>query len=640
MAQPPHPPSAPSPPRGGREGRRNSALGSFGALPSALSPAQWRVVWIATLLLAALRIWARSATAWDWDEAQFSTALRDYDVAEHHPHPPGYPLFVAAAKLLTLLGAGEFSALQTVTVVAAMLLFPAAFLFARELGFRFGIALGGAVLYALLPNVLFYGGTAFSDVPASTVTLFACALLLRGRHDRRAYVAGAVLLGIATGIRTTSLFVGAVPGMIATWTRLRNAVRSRPDRARELAAIAIAGIAGATIVAGSYIGAALATGSFESYRWALDVQSEWVRNVDSFRSPTRPDLLEVAKVFFVLPVQDKQLMFPFAGLAALGAVTALLRRRRAALLTTAVFLPVALFSWLMLDVNCVGRYAIAYLLLHAMLAAEGAAWIAGLTKRAAPVVLAVLIASFGGAFVWWSLPSLQELRERPSPPAEAIDWMLEQAGEDGRFYVFGSLRPWAAYALSGRSHVVFSEASQLQLSAAGSGEWLLTDGASNCEAAKVFRRDRGRLWAIARPRYFEISVVPRSCLADHRDGWYIEEGNAETSWRWMGARSETRLSPVAGPTRLMLAMEVPSELLSPPPTITVSLNGAVVDRFSPVGATFERAWTVTPRADGWNDLVIETSRFINPARQGIGDDGRDLGLLLKKYGWGGEKSEE
>ena len=52
-------------------------------------------------------------------------------------------------------------------------------------------------------------------------------------------------------------------------------------------------------------------------------------------------------------------------------IAALVRRRMAPLLTLAMFMPLALTSWLNLDIDAAGRYAIGYMAAHALLAADG-----------------------------------------------------------------------------------------------------------------------------------------------------------------------------------------------------------------------------------------------------------------------------
>jgi 4-amino-4-deoxy-L-arabinose transferase-like glycosyltransferase len=190
---------------------------------------QTKIFFALAALAGLTRFAAVARSMWDWDEALFTLAVADYDVYAHRPHPPGYPLFIAAAKLIHLLGPGEFRSLQSLVVLGALFVFPAVFFLARELGFDFATSIGGALIFAFLPNVWLYGGTAFSDVPATVLGLAACTLLLRGRRDARAYVAGAVVLAISVGIRPANLLLAAVPAALATIARHRG-VRSRSRR--------------------------------------------------------------------------------------------------------------------------------------------------------------------------------------------------------------------------------------------------------------------------------------------------------------------------------------------------------------------------------------------------------------------------
>src|SRR3954466_973565 len=95
---------------------------------SALTPRQRLTFGVIALVCAASRFLALARSMWDWDEALFCLGMRSYDVTLHHPHPPGFPTYIAMGKVMRLLMPTDFRALQSVNVIAAVLAFPAMFL--------------------------------------------------------------------------------------------------------------------------------------------------------------------------------------------------------------------------------------------------------------------------------------------------------------------------------------------------------------------------------------------------------------------------------------------------------------------------------------------------------------------------------
>ena len=164
--------------------------------------------WLASGLaaLTLLSRWPyRARMLYNWDAVQFALALREFDIAKHQPHPPGYLLYVGLGRLLNIPLADPnlayvslamlFSAATTVTV----------YWLARVLYDR-ATAASAAALLAVSPLFWFYGsvgltyaGEAFG---ASLVAAFAYGAL-RG-HTRFLY-GGAVALGLAGGIRPSVL---------------------------------------------------------------------------------------------------------------------------------------------------------------------------------------------------------------------------------------------------------------------------------------------------------------------------------------------------------------------------------------------------------------------------------------------------
>lgn len=580
-----------------------------------MSAFQKRVVLTLTVLIALTRFLAVARTLFDWDEALFSLGVQEFDVAQFRPHPPGYPLFIAAAKLVHLLGVPEFRSLQVIVLLGAFALFPALFLLAREVGFDFTTSVCGSAIFAFLPNVWVYGGTGFSDVPATALALVACALLLRGRRDSRAYFLGAIVLGVAAGFRPPLLLIGAVPALLATWQRVR---------ARAFGVVAAAILTGGAIAGGSYLGAALASSSVREFVDVVRIQSKYVRDVDSWHNPGRGPLVNVAKTFFLFPVQQSAQMIGLALLAIVSLVGAIVKRRFEVALVLLLFVPIAVMSWLELDVNTAARYAISFMALHALLAADG---LRILGRR--PRVQAALSAVVVGVFFVWTLPALRTQRTTDAPPVAALEWIRRNVPVESTVYVHAGFQPLAQFLLQ-RYHVVLYESpGEIPLT---SGQAWVVDWRIAADGMNFVRPHKG-LWRIIRRRNFETSLSRVSTLIGFGDGWYDQEGNGKQAFHWMAKESSTKLPPLPGNARLSLRAFVPIEVIRPAPVIEIHVNGALIDRFAATQPEIDRAWIVASRRDAPNELRIVTSATMNPSRLGKSTDTRELGLRVNALRW-------
>jgi hypothetical protein len=101
----------------------------------------------------------------------------------------------------------------------------------------------------------------------------------------------------------------------------------------------------------------------------------------------------------------------------------------------------------------------------------------------------------------------------------------------------------------------------------------------------------------------------------------------------MGRRSVTMLPPIAPRVRLGLGFGIPKELVKVAPTLTVQLNGRIVDRMRCSSEVTSKAWEVAAKTDGPNELVLSVDAVVNPLRQHLSSDPRDLGLRLDSYRW-------
>lgn len=601
------------------------------AEPPPLTSSQRRWLAVASVVAAVSRIPAISKSIWDWDEALFCLGMREYNVVQHRPHPPGYPLYIAFARLFRpLLGGSDFRALQAVTLIGAMLLFPALFLLARELRMTFRTSLFGSLLYVFLPNVWYYGGTATTDVPATALVAFAAALLLRGCRSRPAYFKGALVLGISAAFRPQNLLIGLAPALLSSWVRLR-------ERWRDV--IGAAAIGAAVIVA-SYGGAALASESVQGYIAAVRLQQHYVMQVDSYHNPGRAPLRDLAWTFFKTPMSGGHAAGILMRIAALGLIAAVALRRWPQLIFFAMFAPFAIFAWLMLDMYAVTRYSVGYVMLHAMFAALFVSIVGELLTRIRPAAgIAVETVAMLGltiGFIVWTLPALREVRRNPSPPMQVMRWIMKNVPKNGQAKVVltSGFGPFGAYFLDGWNNVTFVESeNEIPPGPHGPDDLLFVDGETNRTDARRFVRKQGRIWKIARQRYFSEYAVPVVDNIVYGEGWHQAEQAGGSMWRWMAGRSTAELAAVPRRARLQLTFYVPVDTLPKPPHVTISLNGRTIDSFTAETAEVSRRLEVDARADANNVLTIETSEVANPAKEGRGGDARDLGLRLDAIGW-------
>jgi hypothetical protein len=594
-----------------------------------MSPGEKLAAWLIGAFVAVTRWLALARSPWDSDEGLFMSALRRYDVVAHHPHPPGFPLFILTAKVFTRLGFSDFHALQLISFIASIAIFPAMLFLGRELGVRPRVSIIAATFLAFFPNVWFFGGTAFSDVPAMTLSILTVALILRS------WVPAALLLGIAIGFRPQILLIAIVPIVIALVKRKGVEVTGSqgvktPDSPdpldslrRLLAALAIT----LMIVIASYGAAAQLSGGWARYRQSLAEHKEYIAQHDSFRAPLRPPMWELFDNFFLRPYDAPLINTIISALVALSGVVTLIRRRMPILILLATFGPFCIAAWALLDRFSTSRFSIGYAPLIAFLAADGLDLVAGkwskLESLAAAAIAAIMIV--------WTWPAISIVHRTLSPPFAAADWVAHQ---NVVAYVADEMRPVSDALLARVPHVDLAIGPPPLTGAMREGDVYVREGISSAPGTIVFRRERNRLASIARStRYFEVSIVPVREAMQFADGWYAAEGGGAKWWRWMSGRGRIVLPPHLKRMRIALAIYVPLDALAAAPNITISFNGAVIDRIRPAEKDIERSYDVDARIDAPNELVIETDRTVNPAARGLQNDTRDLGLRLNDIEW-------
>ncbi|HET7436786.1 MAG TPA: glycosyltransferase family 39 protein [Thermoanaerobaculia bacterium] len=579
------------------------------------------VVWVA-IACALSRLLALARSPWDWDEMLFCLGMRDYDVTRHHPHPPGFPVYIGLAKLFRPLFDSDFRALQCVNLIAAALLFPAVFLLARELRFRFTTSVVAAALFAFFPNVWFFGGGAFSDVPSIVLVTFAAAFLFRGVRSRNAYWIGTLLLALAIGIRPQNLLIGLFPGIVATWKR-------KPHE------IAIALLIGIVVCLTAYGATVYATAPFDQYLLTVRAHGDYISRVDSFRAPGRPPLWRLFDRFFIKQYQSPPLSVIVSLFVLISAIAATRARDRRIGFAALTFAPFAIFAWLMLDRFSISRFSIGYAPMFALLAADGIARVVRLRRNAnghARTYEVAIGAALILAFIAYTAPVLGPVRRDVSPPVQAVNDMMQKLKPRREtLYVGYPMVPFMEYLAPQYPFIRVIDDRALALTQPQNA-WLLTELDGTSPQGFYFARDRNALWNIARRHFFEIDLRSFDRVPRFLDGWYEGERVEGDEWRWMSAESLLLLPPQNGKAKLRLILRVPSELTPRAPRITIRLNGKLVDRFRAHEDLLTKDYDDLETAPTGlpNTLQLTIDRTMKPG----GNDPRELGLQLRSLSWG------
>jgi len=594
---------------------------SLGEPPAPLTPGERLTAWIVTLLTAVTRWLALSRSPWDWDEALFMLGLRHYSVPSHHPHPPGFPLFIATAKLLTIAGFSDFHALRAISFIASIAIVPAMLFLGRELRLSSRTSLIAGVFLAFFPNVWFFGGTAFSDVPSMTLVIVAIALLLRGCRGDAAFLGGAIVLGIAAAYRPQNITIGFAPAVLAS-------LRGLP---RHWVRPIVAALIIAVIVLVSYGVAAELSGGWTIYRDAVRAHQKYITDVDSFRNPNRPPLLHLFDDFFIRPYRVPPINAVISLLVAISLVASVGRLRAPILASAAAFGPFCIAAWLVLDHFSVSRFSIGYAPLFALLAADGLHLLLGRWRRAETL----FTAGFALSVTVWIWPVLRDVRQHDSPTFAATQWIRQHVDpRSSTLYVHDSMQPFVEAFLPGVPFVSTGDTTPVAAAGSRPGDVFVVEGATATNSATILTRPRGRTVHVVRDRYFEVSILRLQQLITFEEGWYDPEGSGTAAWRWMGKRGRVILPPISGRASLGLRMYVPLDVLHVAPNVDIRFNGVKLETVHPSDANIERTYNVTARAGAPNELVIETDRVVNPAKAHIANDARDLGVRVSDIEWG------
>lgn len=346
----------------------------------------------------------------DLDSVNFALGVEAFDVSAHRPHPPGYPVYIAAGKVTTAAVsavAPQWPRDRRAAVGLALWSVIAATVGAWVLyGFWMAIGLTStqAVLAAILALVspLFWltASRPLSDVPGLVAALAVQTALLTGlrrfradRLDRTPAIwwwaaAGA---GLIVGLRTQTMWL---TGPMLCWCGGELASQGRwRDIAR------LAGCAAAGVLAWG-IPLVVASGGWTAYLAVLGAQGadDFIGVEMLATQPSWPLVVEAARRTFVTPWLHETLAWVVLGLSVAGAIRLLWRSQPVLALIVLAFWPYCVFHMTFQETATI-RYSLPLVVPIAGLA------IVALSALRRPVAVTAGVA-LALASVWVAQPAL------------------------------------------------------------------------------------------------------------------------------------------------------------------------------------------------------------------------------------------
>ena len=258
--------------------------------------------------------------------------MRDFDVAKHQPHPPGYPLFILAAKGVNLVVPSETHALAVLSILSGAFGFLALLALYRALDDEAAAHhdfsnLVAALLVVTSPLYWVTAARPLSDLFGLAAVLAVQVLILRAR-TLRALVVAAFCAALAAGIRSQAVWLTA-PLLVYAYGQQVFLRQSKEQGAVRLASsMAAAYLAGALAW---FVPLMMLTGGPAEYFRVLSNQGaeDFTGVVMLWTTPTPRQLLRVLQAAFIAPWSFAWIASIVLVLAAIGLLRMLWRDRAA-----------------------------------------------------------------------------------------------------------------------------------------------------------------------------------------------------------------------------------------------------------------------------------------------------------------------
>ena len=608
------------------------------------------------LIFAIAHVPFLAASLEDIDSVNFALGVRDFDVATHRPHPPGYPVYIALGKITAAVGGAisdapastiEARSLAALSLLAGVI---AIFLLYRVFagmghGEGFDVeAFAATAITASCPLFWYLGARPMSDLPGFAAALAAQACLLSAwwkqrpsaDGDRRLspaltagsgrmIVIGAFLAAFSIGLRSQTV-----------WFTLPLLVLVLFDRVGRGVAGALIG-SSVTFIAGGLawgIPLLIASGGLNTYLAALGTQAgeDFASGEMLYTNPT-PRVAAFALLrTFVHPWDSTALGIVIVVLAAAGLVQLLWRDRRSLAAVIAIAGPYLVFHLLFQDTAFI-RYALPLVPVVAFLAVRGVMLV---SAKAVPAAAALI--SIAGVAI--ASPVLVAYSADPSPQVRVVRAMQAQAavsppGALAMHQTF--VRPLEAEdvgitpQLAAPPRLEWLELAKYWKSGAAEPIWFLADPMRSDLALidPASRRDVTEFtWPlVARPAFGGMRPSAVRWYRIPQPGWFVEEGwslTAETSGIAALMGRAPHLAPITalirrrpGAARLLIGGRNLGAPTDPSSHFKVSIDGVLLQEWDASPGFFLKVFDIPAGGligDGtWAALTVESTPAIPTA---------------------------
>jgi len=574
--------------------------------------------------LLVLLVMTAPMTFWEYDELLFAGAVARFEPLVHHPHPPGYPVFVGLATLVDRGVHDPFLALVTVSIASAIVGFLALAGAFRELLGDGRAAIAGALLFYLSAGMLVHASLPLSD---SAAMAFLALTVWRSSRRGTLSASDGVMIGV-----WASLTIGCRPQLAVMVVPVLALVLLRSSAARPSLAL----LASFTLVSLAWLlPLVVATGGVSGFlRYQLAQASDFAANdADLARSGWRWSTIALRLVAH--PWGTKGLSLPVLASAGVGGLALLGRRDFAAvplLVSAALYLT---FAAIAMDPIDSVRYALPVTMAVAYLAAYGlrALLVPSFGMRGAWAGLAC-VAIFGVASWRYAAPVIVQRHRAVSPPWEASAYARAHFPPDTIILYERALQPHARQLFDtfevrplAEDFGAFADRPEVRLA-------ILADGASDEPDAVTFAwADSDAYGKLTRNHYRVVSLIPVQPASRFRAvrGVYRPERTvAGQHWRWLAPSAELAIPPM-GARSVELRLGVPDDYPWDSVDATVRAGDAppvnvIVRRGTPAVVTLDLKDPAST-----TNITIGSNRTFVPAEVPalLQHDRRALGVMLR-----------